>query len=164
MEPPVIRTSAVRQKSKSRLPAIAGIVVLLGLIVAGGYFLSSQLGSNGIQVPGVSSPEQSAVRSYLKENLNDPNFEEVRWWPAADRYTAKELKEINDEIRQNNPRAIGNDLQNNYRVIRVKFRSKNAFGATAIADKVFEIDGGEVSPVDDHVAAILKRERFGGSN
>jgi hypothetical protein len=37
-------------------------------------------------------PDLTAVRAWLRDNLDDPKWEEVRWWPARDMTELKELE------------------------------------------------------------------------
>lgn len=62
-------------------------------------------------VAGAVDPDLELVRAWLKENLDDPHWEEVRWWHAR-------------EVRKS---KIG----------RLKYRTKNKNGATQLYDRLF---------------------------
>jgi len=79
-------------------------------------------------------PDRAAVRAWLKENLNVPDWEEVRWWPARD------IVNYEDDLNMN-PRA-----SKPFRLCRLKYRAKNAVGATEIYDQFFEIRQGKADP------------------
>jgi len=119
----------------------------------------------------------AAVRTWLKENLNVPEWEELRWWPARDMIELKELelKEVREAIAQavqnlerskvrSYSRADGGNTkerlvaiysqqiergnatlrlksqQRPLRLCRLKYRTKNAIGATVLCDCLFEIE------------------------
>jgi hypothetical protein len=67
----------------------------------------------------LGSPAQSAVRSFLKENLQSGDFEEVKWFESTT---------LNDG-------AIS---------IRLKYRSKNRFGAMELSSDIFHVKSGKV--------------------
>jgi len=66
------------------------------------------------------SPEQKAVRAYLKENLPTGKWEEVRWYPVV---------RLIDNGKPSSP------------AIRLKYRTENQFGGTSLRDDVFEFTG-----------------------
>lgn len=83
---------------------------------------------------------QAAVRKYLKENLDNPWFEEVQWWPARKRWTDEEYRTLVRKARQS-----GGRVDANCTIIRLKFRTKNRLDALMIADHVFTVKrGGDV--------------------
>ena len=47
-----------------------------------------------------TDPELELVRAYLRENLDDPTWEEVRWWPARDLTERKResIAELRDSL------------------------------------------------------------------
>lgn len=63
------------------------------------------------------SPEQKAVRAYLKENLPTGKWEEIKWWPTLP------------------GTAIASDWGGT--VTRLKYRAANQFGGMAVYDHVY---------------------------
>jgi hypothetical protein len=168
--------SAKRRRSRAFaiIAALAAVVcfLVLGLFLAfeqAGNPRKGDLKSVAAAVAAVlphGDPDLTAVRAWLKENLNVADWEEVRWWPAQDmvqwkqdevilarfrrdeaksqvdgknaagQFWAKELKEREDDLRskENEPPT---------RLCRLKYRAKNAVGATEIYDEFFEIRGGK---------------------
>lgn len=102
-----------RRKKSLIVPAsiAVGGAILVGVIAV----VATSSGGIG------STGEQQAVRSYLKENLPDPTWEEVRWWPSV-------------------------DLGNGDRALRLKYRAKSFLGKVLV-DQVFVFRGGRVAEV-----------------
>jgi hypothetical protein len=95
---------------------LSGSVVSVSLvaIAISGFVLAQDVGK------AKESPEQKAVREYLRENLPTGKFEEVRWYqPTRIKYEGK-------------PGPVA---------IRLKYRSQNNFGGTSLYDDVFEFVG-----------------------
>ena len=40
--------------------------------------------SQTTELPKADNADRVAVRNFLKENLDNPEWEEVRWWPAVE--------------------------------------------------------------------------------
>ena len=122
--------------------------VLVGLVVIGVVIVAA--GIAGFGVPLVGSPEQRAVRAWLKENLPDGEWEEVRWWPAKNLWTDKEAREIYRKRVQDYAEYPGiysdKPVFENPRLIRLKYRYRNMLGGPGIADEVFEIVDGRAEP------------------
>lgn len=89
------------------------------------------------------SPEQKAIRAYLKENLPTGKWEEVRWWPAT---------------------ALKSPDWKGWVAVRLKYRTANKFGATELYDDVFTIRSSDqkVSWHQSEEPLNINRERIFG--
>lgn len=76
------RTSADRRRWFIGI-AVLGMVAVLGIIGAflSGMFRVPELVAKRIAVLD-NDPDRAAVRKWLSENLDAPEFEEVKWWPT----------------------------------------------------------------------------------
>lgn len=79
---------------ESRSLPVSALLLVVGFFV-GAVVSCGTSGSRGSSAP--ESKELKAVRAYLKENLDDPQFEVVRWWPAK-----KLQKEYDDNVKEMN--------------------------------------------------------------
>jgi hypothetical protein len=97
--------------------------------------------------------EKSSVESYLKENLNDPDYEVVGWYDACDLKGAKIFSP--PPGAQGKVPRMGNshwkDLATTGKALRMKYRAKNENGAKILHDEVFLIglDGMVARTVDN---------------
>lgn len=123
---------------------------------------------------GTSDPHREVVEKRLSDNLNDPEYEVVRWWPAKevpeykearvkqwDRL-AKESQKIVDDLRRlgdksrittaSDARAMRDKAaaEPPPTMARMKYRAKNAMGAKILADQLFVFDkDGKIEGVID---------------
>ncbi len=72
------------------------------------------------------SPEQKAVRAYLKENLPTGKWEEIKWWSVLP------------------GTAISKSQKGT--VIRLKYRAENQFGGQSVYDHVYVLVDGKLYP------------------
>jgi hypothetical protein len=120
----------VRQKKPKSNNRVLYVLLLLAACVSWGVYLviyRSDLINHVITPVAITKaldPDLQAVRSYLRENLDDPYFEEVRWWPA---------RRSEDGVVQ---------------VCRLKYRTKSLFGILVLRDDVFRLDNGKWRPID----------------
>lgn len=81
-----------------------GALLLLAAVAGGAIYFAGQTKAgraiNQAVVLPVVDREFALVDRYLKENLDDGEYEAVRWWPAIDRRPSSEkwLREYTDEI------------------------------------------------------------------
>lgn len=92
---------------------------------------------NAVLPAQVVDEEFKLVEKYLKENLDDPKHEVVRWWPVKE--------------KRNSPKKF----------CRMKYRTKNRFGATQLEDVIFVIDGKQMYehrefPMNGHWMAYVQ--------
>lgn len=92
------------------------------------------------------SPEQKAVRAYLKENLPTGKWEEIRWWPTLP------------------GTAVAPDWTG--KVIRLKYRAENRFGGMSVYDHVYTFSNqgkmtvhNESSPLQGNRDRIFEPEK-----
>lgn len=109
------------------------------------------------------------VRTYLRDNLNSGEWDEVRWessvpmvnatqwdalWtvrerllltPAGDVFSS--LRSLNSRQPQNGPLILA----------RLRFRTANGFGQPILSDTVFEIADGVAVPVADELQSMIQR-------
>jgi hypothetical protein len=143
-------------------------------------YMTALLGSIGTiscsgtkPIPVVSSdPDRALVEAWLRENLNDPHWESVKWWPAVEQGPIyDDLVAKQREWRKAHPGPLeqiestdlpdDEDLANFVltdessqprppfpeKVIRFKFRTKTS-GDLTIHDSVFVIQGKVVRKID----------------
>lgn len=129
--PPIVVATAKprhrRQQGNRSILPILGVVVaaVLVLVGVGALVLRGDL-SSVVSGLGVATPEQRAVRAWLKENLDTPEWEEVRWWPAVNHGSSRN------------------------RLLRLKFRTENPFGGISLLDWCFSVDA-KSGKVEDHL-------------
>jgi len=111
-----------------------------------------------------SDRDLEAVRAWLRENTSDGNWEEVRWWPGRDmvEWKARHVKIADESLayradktsptysRQKHDEAIRetHDVKMTppIRICRLKWRAKNALGATSLSDVYFLIAENKANP------------------
>ena len=81
-----------------------------------------------IQEPAI----RSAVRTYLSENLDDPNYTDVRWWKSV---PLKEGVEVESRLEKD---------RKGIRLVRFKFRTPRPFGGMSLHDQIFAVRRGQV--------------------
>lgn len=149
-----------RRKQRGRFPfAIASACVAFFLLLVGliAYQKSTfhRAGANadqgdeanensGLLARAVSAvlpsedPDLVAVRAWLTENLNVPEWQELRWWPKRD--MAKWYRDSSPDFDWSKaPPAKPIFL------CRLKYRTKNEHGATVLLDHTFQIKDGKAS-------------------
>jgi len=140
--------------------SVVACLIVLGLLIA---FEQAGNRSKGSQEPveerpGVvgaiaallphTDPDLVAVRAWLKENLNVPEWEEIRWWPRHD--MSKWYRDSSPDIDWSKaPPAEPIFL------CRLKYRSKNEQGATVLFDDTFEIKNGRAFKYHIHFGGSL---------
>lgn len=136
-----------------------GLSVLLGVAVLGGRAL--------LQAVPTSDPEKALVEKWLKENLADGKWEEVKWFPAASPQNLydmnlKRIIESMEKAKIAYERGHGGseedlaEFQKHYHKFRergvrtfcaMKFRVTTLNGeAKTLRSQVFEIVNGEAKP------------------
>lgn len=88
------------------------------------------------------SPEQKAVRAYLKENLPTGKWEEIKWWGVKT--------------------LIVNGGERGPNAVRLKFRAENQVGGMSVYDDVFVFRKDKVERYSDGSAYHFNRERIFG--
>lgn len=87
--------------------------------------------------------EKTSVDTYLKENLNDADYEVVAWFNAVPLKGAQVFSPPPD-TEGRIPRmstSFWKEVDTIGRAIRLKYRARNALGAKILHDEVFMIDG-----------------------
>lgn len=162
--PPVVFRWCLASLPKLKAIPVVVVLAILGSGTIG--FLLGRLSVSAIPrlIPTVLiDPDKALAMKLLKENLNDPHWEEVKWWPPVDQ--TEETQQIIAEFQQRaaNPNVPPKDailqklgFTGNYgypayygdamlhhlksappRIARLKYRTKNAFGAMTIHDELF---------------------------
>lgn len=107
-----------------------------------------------------SDPHRKSVRQYLSENLDDPNIEEVRWWPAKPipEYRDGLIAQWDESAKTAKPNMVKTyeGLRDKAKaappptMARMKYRSKSAAGSPVLIDQIFVFDEkGKVESVID---------------
>jgi hypothetical protein len=144
------------RKQRSGLPlaiaatCAAGCLLLIGFVVVEGT-KGHNTAAKAVQANGPSAgplaraieavlpsedPDLVAVRVWLKENLNVPEWEEVRWWPRRDE--TKWYRDSSPNIDWSKAPPAEPVF-----ICRLKYRTKNEQGATVILDHTFQIKDGK---------------------
>lgn len=146
-------------------PGLLPVVISLsgcGLLLAAFVWWTLATGT----VPGVplmppTDPDRAAVEAWLLENLDDPEFEVVRWWGARDLYAA-DVAAMQKTIAEERAKGAAGDLNTiqvyereiaglqgiEMMVARMKFRTRNEHGAMVLKDFIFRLDDGVASVRD----------------
>lgn len=104
---------ATKSRTKWKFQAVFfGLFVLTSILTVLAWSYATQ--DNDLQI----------VRAYLQENLDNPGWEEVRWWPAR-------------------TSSFG-------RLRRLKFRERIGESSYLMHDEIFVIEDGEVQQLPDH--------------
>lgn len=113
---------------------VAGVGGLLGFVLLIAYALDSQ---PHVSATSEGSSAKAAIRAYLKDNLNDADFEEIKWYPPL---PAKGLKiaVIDGDSRTEIDHREGMVL------VRLRFRARNLAGAKIQKDETFFVVGSRV--------------------
>lgn len=121
-------------------------------------------------------PNQALIEKWLKDNLDSPNWEVVKWWPVIDQRPLVAKLEADFAVwKQANPMPEFDNIPIEFQtlyvherinagnpvpplpwydfVTRFKFRSKNKVGALELMDMTFAITNGKVQ--------VIEREIFG---
>ena len=111
-------------------------------------------------------PDRDAVRRWLRENGDDRQPREIRWWPAhalesvyreriaAAREAAEDDPRLADEAQQ-----LEEDAPD--RVCRLKYRTKNGAGQEITRDELFLLQSGKARLLaGDSSLAIAARKAF----
>jgi hypothetical protein len=159
-----MKIESIRRKHKKTTISFAAMILTaMGMI--------SCSGRKSEPLPP-TDPDRALIEAWLKENLDAPQWEPVKWWPAVDQGPIyDDLLRQHQAWRKAHPgpfEAIGNDdlpddddlakfvltdESNQQRppfpekVIRFKFRTKVA-GSLALQDMVFVIQDGRVRKID----------------
>lgn len=99
--------------------------------------------SSSTRPTGDPASGRNAVREWLTNNLDDPNFEEVQWWPSTSLKGAKTWSG-SDDWPHTTP-TLWKSLDAEGTAIRLKYRTKNRLGARELRDEVFWITDGMVT-------------------
>lgn len=108
-------SSTLSRKSSRKSLLVATIVVMVGAVA---IFFS--FGTGGF----TTDPDLRAVRDYLKNNLNSPNWEEVQWWPAR-------------------PCNLPDSYLGKCKLCRLKYRENNG-PLWVMHDDIFAIENGQL--------------------
>jgi hypothetical protein len=85
--------------------------------------------------PLLSSPEGREVDKFLKEHLDDPEYDVVKVWPAINSETAEQV--VDSKGQRMYPQWKG---AMTVRTIRVRYRAKATDGGLQSRDEIFFID------------------------
>lgn len=154
-------------KASRVFPAV-GLVLAVGVISAS---CGQPSGSGTASAP--DSKELRAVKAYLKENLDDPTVEVVRWWPAKTmkkEYDAslKELKDWLAKSEANKDRDAVKDYKGAINkleaygptvVARLKYRTKEG-GGLVLRDEAFVIKNGKAERAEDSSQHVRWQNRI----
>lgn len=126
--------SPQNQYSAKRFPSrkvvlVASLAVTVAVIVVAAKLAwpTASKGLTTVRDNLTVDHDMAAVRAYLRENLNDPHWEEVKWWPAR----------------------IGNNYYKNERVCRLKYRAKTG-PFLRLHDQTFIIAADGVRPSEQY--------------
>ena len=85
--PPPFTIRRQQRRPTLKLVALSAATILVAaLLLYGGAHLLSK--TNAVKIPVLAKilpdPDKAAVEQWLRMNLSDPHWTEVRWWPAKD--------------------------------------------------------------------------------
>ncbi len=92
---------------------------------------------------GPSDADKKSIRTWLRENLGEPRWDEIKWYPSVPikEIARRQLQHVSGDyaIEVNQDRLKGDD----YRVCQVKLRAKWVLGISSVKTKVFRIWNGK---------------------
>jgi hypothetical protein len=141
---------------------IIGVILFL---VIGTPYLKHHLPPDGSLVNSISGDDadREAVRHWLRDNADDPQFREIRWWPPRRLSATDDRREANadrrDSDRRENDRR--DDDRSGDRVCRMQYRERTANGDDVDRDDYFVIRDGQARLLSRNSSlAVAARRSF----
>jgi hypothetical protein len=150
---------------------IIGVILFL---VIGTPYLKRHLPPDGSLVNSIGGDtDREAVRHWLRDNADDPQFHEVRWWPPRrlsdnddrrDAYADRRDSDRRDGAGQDGDRRDGarrDDDRSVDRVCRMQYRERSANGDDVNRDDYFVIRDGRARLLSRNSSlAVAARRSF----
>jgi hypothetical protein len=126
---------------------VIGVVILVIIVI---FF--DVIAGQSIILP---KSNKNIIRNWLNKNLNDSKWEEVEWFdpiPLKDCYFWEPSDKALLDIAGLYKSTYWTHINSQGYAIRLKFRTKNYFGANALCEKVFVVVKGEVIADVEYIA------------
>ncbi len=120
-----------RRRPTNHIKSIAVILAGSCVILAAGIILFPMIrdGIQGVEKHGlIETPDQTAVRQYLKDHLHNPKYHVVEWSESV-------------------PAKQANKAWEKGRAISLRFRGYTQQGGMRLVEWTFHLEGGEVADV-----------------
>jgi len=151
---------------------IVGVILFL---VIGTPYLKRHLATDGSLVNSIGGgdpdADREAVRHWLRDNADDPQFREIRWWPPRRLSANDDRREANadrhDSDRQGTDRQ-GSDRQGSDRrdddrsgdrVCRIQYRERTANGDDVTRDDYFVVRDGRARVLSRNSSLVVAARR-----
>jgi hypothetical protein len=150
---------------------IVGVILFL---VVGTPYLKRHLPQDGSLVNSIGGDnDREAVRHWLRDNADDPEFREIRWWPSRGLSAIDDRREANadgrdgdrrDGDRRDSDRREGDrrdDDRSGDRVCRMQYRERTANGDEVNRDDYFVVRDGRCRLLSrNSPLAVVARRSF----
>lgn len=105
---------------------------------------------------GPASADKAVVRAWLKDNLGDPHWEEIKWEGpvSATSRDLDGLKKLMD--RSQNIDNIPDLRTKPRKYVRLKYRHKQGLLGPVVTEQVFDVSGKEAKPVAYKWEVLMK--------
>ena len=167
-----VSPSALKRRRVS--PAvITAFVILLLTPVSGALLYFSMTTIKPAEIAKAvleQNASKSAVRKWLKENLDDGSWEEVKWWPVVKSHTLYEAnaRKIISQIEESKkvfesgsdqPLQSLAEWKQHYEMFEkngirefsgLKYRTRSPLGGKVLREQIFEITNGDAKPLEDN--------------
>jgi hypothetical protein len=155
---------------------IVGVILFL---VIGTPYLKRRLATDGSFVNSIGGDaDREAVRHWLRDNADDPQFREIRWWPPRplsatddhrDAYADRRDGDRRDGDRRDSDRRDSDrrdsdrrdDNRSGDRVCRMQYRERTANGDDVTRDDYFAVRDGRAHLLSRNSSlAVAARRAF----
>jgi hypothetical protein len=149
---------------------IIGVILFL---VIGTPYLKHHLPPDGSLVNSIGGDaDREAVRHWLRDNADDPEFRETHWWPARRLSANDDRREAYDDRRDGDRRESDrpnydkrDDDRSGDRVCRMQYRERTASGEDVNRDDYFVIRDGRARILSRNSSlAVAARRTFADSD
>jgi hypothetical protein len=144
-----------RSRPDNPLPYIvAGGLALLVAVAGGAYMLDAQ---PHVTPKRTAAQHKRVIRSWLKDNLHDADYEEVEWFePLKPEQVRIFISDDDaDRSKKNDVLAWAKFPASNLTLVRLRYRARVLAGGKRLCDETFFIRGGKMLAYEDSEDVLL---------